>query len=72
MKTKYDVSIISLCCTIIVLIGFCLRHRWLKISFIHKYTLIFVGLQIILAIWTIVIHHVKGSLLSTTSPLLDI
>ncbi|CAF0988230.1 unnamed protein product [Rotaria sp. Silwood1] len=72
MKTKYDVSIMSLCCTIIVLIGFCLRHRWLKISFIHKYTLIFVGLQIILAIWTIVIHHVKGSLLSTTSPLLDI
>ncbi|CAF3775579.1 unnamed protein product [Rotaria sordida] len=71
-KTTYDVSIISLSCTIIVLIGFCLRHRWLKISFIHKYTFIFVGLQMILAIWTIVIHHVKHTLLSTTSTLLDI
>ncbi|CAF4066751.1 unnamed protein product [Rotaria sp. Silwood2] len=71
-KTKYDVSIISLFCTIIVLIGFCLRHRWLKISFIHKYTFIFVGLQMILAIWTITIHHVQHFLLSTTSTLLDI
>jgi predicted permease len=71
-KTAYDVSILSLFCTIIVLIGFCLRYRSLKISFIHKYTFIFVGLQMIFAIWTILMHHVKYSLLSTMSPIFDL
>ena len=71
-KTAYDVSLVSLFCTVIVLIGFCLRHRWLKISFIHKYTFIFVGLQMVLAIWTIAIHHIKYPLLSTQSPILQL
>jgi predicted permease len=71
-RTAYDVSIVSLICTIIVLIGFCVRHRWLKISFIHKYTFIFVGLQMILSIWTIALHYAKYDLLSIDSPVLDI
>jgi predicted permease len=71
-KTAYDVSILSLFCTIIVLIGFCLRHRWLKISFIHKYTFIFVGLQMILAIWTIAMHYVKQPLTLAASAIFDI
>ena len=58
-RTGYDVSIISLLCTIIVLIGFCLRRRLLKISFIHVYTFIFVGIQMIHAIWAIGIQFVK-------------
>lgn len=52
-RTGYDVSIISLLCTVIVLIGFCLRRRLLRISFIHMYTFIFVGIQMIHAIWAI-------------------
>ncbi|UJR20961.1 hypothetical protein I4U23_024067 [Adineta vaga] len=71
-KTAYDVSILSLLCTIIVLIGFCLRHRWFRVSFIHKYTFIFVGLQITLAIWTIIVHHVKQSLSFTMSAIADL
>jgi hypothetical protein len=71
-KTAFDVSIISLFCTIIVLVGFCVRHRWLKISFIHKYTFIFVGLQMIFSIWTIAIHYIKYPLSSTSSTILDI
>lgn len=71
-KTAFDVSIISLVCTIIVLIGFCLRRRWLKISFIHKYTFIFVGLQMILAIWTIATHYVQQPLSLVASAIFDI
>ncbi|CAF0998033.1 unnamed protein product [Adineta steineri] len=71
-KTAFDVSILSLFCTIIVLIGFCLRHRRFKISFIHKYTFVCVGLQMILAIWTIIMHYVKQPLLSTTSTIFDL
>ncbi|CAF4515639.1 unnamed protein product [Rotaria socialis] len=71
-KTIFDVSIISFLCTIIVLIGFCLRRRWLKISFIHKYTFIFVGLQMVLAIWTIVVHHVTHPLSSVATAIIDI
>jgi len=71
-RTAFDVSIVSLFCTIIVLIGFCVRHRWLKISFIHKYTFIFVGLQMIFAIWTIIIHYIKYHLPSTSSTIPDI
>ena len=71
-RTAYDVSILSLFCTIIVLIGFCLRRRWLRLSFIHKYTFIFVGLQMIHALWTIVIHHVKQPLTPSASAVLDI
>jgi predicted permease len=58
LKTSHDVSVISLFCTIIVLIGFILRRRLLTISFIHKYTFIFVGLQMIHAIWTIGIQFI--------------
>ena len=71
-KAGYEVSILSLICTIIVLIGFCLRYRSLKISFIHQHTFIFVGIQMILAIWTVVLHFVKHSLLSTASTVSDI
>ena len=71
-KTAYDISIVSLCCTVIVLIGFCLRRRWLKVSFIHKYTFIFVGLQMILAVWTIGIHHVKYPLSASSVSMMDI
>jgi predicted permease len=70
-KTAFDVSILSLFCTIIVLIGFVVRNRWLNISSIHKYTFIFVCLQMILSIWTIVMHYIKYHLLST-SIILDI
>jgi hypothetical protein len=71
-KTIFDVSIISFFCTIIVLIGFCLRRRWLKISFIHKYTFIFVGLQMVLAIWTIVVHYFAYPPSSVASAIIDI
>ncbi|CAF0842616.1 unnamed protein product [Adineta ricciae] len=70
--TAYDVSILSLFCTIIVLIGFCLRHRWFKTSFIHKYTFIFVSLQMILSIWTIIMHHIKVFASLTMSPIFDL
>jgi predicted permease len=60
--TAYDVSILSFVCTIIVLIGFCLRRRWLRISFIHQYTFIFVGVQMIHAFWTIATHHIQPTL----------
>ena len=72
VKTAFDVSIISFVATIIVLIGFCIRHRSLKISFIHRYTFIFVGLQMILAIWTIAMHYVQYPLSSHSSLMLDI
>lgn len=71
-KTAFDVSIISFFSTIIVLIGFCIRHRSLKISFIHRYTFIFVGLQMILAIWTIVTHYIQYPLSFHSSLLLNI
>ena len=71
-KTAYDVSIISFFCTIIVLIGFCVRHRWFKTSFFHKYTFIFVGVQLILEIWTIATDYLDYPLLSNWSALLDI
>lgn len=53
-RTAFDVSILSLLCTIIVLIGFCLRRRLLRVSLIHKYTFIFVSVQMLLALWTVV------------------
>ena len=59
--TAFDVSILSLFCTVIVLIGFCIRHRGLKTSFVHRYTLILVGLQMILSIWTIAMHYLNFS-----------
>lgn len=71
-KTAFDVSIISLFCTIIVLIGFSLRQRWLKISFFHRYTFIFVVLQIIFAIWTIILHYIQHIVPSTLSVIFDI
>lgn len=71
-KTAFDVSFLSLFCTIIVLIGFSLRHRWFKISFIHKYTFIFVLLQMILSIWTIIVHYIQHILPSTYSGIFDI
>jgi hypothetical protein len=71
-KTAFDVSIVSLLCTIIVLIGFCVRHRWFKISFIHQYTFIFVGLQMILSIWTIAMHYIKYPLSTNSSMLLNL
>ena len=58
-RTGYDVSLISLFCTVIVLIGFCLRRRLLQVSFMHKYTFIFVGIQFVHAIWTVAIQFIK-------------
>ena len=72
VKTEYDVSIISLLCTIIVLIGFCLRYHLFKISSIHKYTLIFVVLQMIHAIWTITIQSINLPLSKTVSTIIDL
>lgn len=57
-KTSYDVSIMSLFGTVIVLIGFCLRRRLLTVSPIHKYTFIFVGIQMVYSIWTIAIRYI--------------
>jgi predicted permease len=71
IKTAYDVSVISLFCTIIVLIGFCLRRRLFQISFVHKYTFIFVGLQMIHAIWTIATHYVTLPISPTAAAILD-
>jgi predicted permease len=71
-KTAYDVSCISLFCTIVVLIGFCLRRHLLKISFIHKYTFIFVGLQMIHAIWTIGGEFIKLPISPTAAILVDL
>ncbi len=59
VKTAFDASIMSLFCTIIVLIGFCLRRHFIQTSFIHKYTFIFVGLQMIHAIWAISIQYIE-------------
>lgn len=70
-KTTYDVSCISLFCTIIVLIGFCLRHRLLRVSCIHKYTFIFVGLQMIHSIWAIAVQYVQQPLNDTSNFLLN-
>jgi hypothetical protein len=72
VKTAYDVSFISLFCTIIVLIGFCLRRRLLKISYIHKYTFIFVGLQMVHAIWTISVQFIKPPISSTDSMIISL
>ncbi|CAF1241236.1 unnamed protein product [Rotaria sordida] len=72
VKTSYDVSIISLFCTIIVLIGFYLRRRLLKISPIHKYTFIFAGLQMIHAIWTIGIQYIKLPISLMASTVVDL
>jgi predicted permease len=72
IKTSYDVSVISLLCTIIVLIGFCLRRRLLKISFIHKYTFIFVGLQMIHAIWTIAIQYITLPISPTATTIVQL
>jgi predicted permease len=57
-KTAYDLSIISLFCTLIVLIGFVLRRHLIRTSFIHKYTFLFVGIQMIHAIWTISVQFI--------------
>ncbi|CAF3391754.1 unnamed protein product [Rotaria socialis] len=71
IKTSYDVSMISLLCTIIVLVGFSLRYRLLRRSPIHKYTFIFVGLQMIYAIWTISIQYVQLPISGTASIIVD-
>jgi predicted permease len=71
-KTAFDVSIVSFLCTIIVLIGFCVRHRRLKTSFIDQYTFIFVGLQMILSIWTIATHYIKYPLSLNSSVLFNL
>jgi predicted permease len=71
-KAAFDVSIISLLCTIIVLIGFGLRRRLLKISFIHKYTFVFVGLQMIHAIWTIACQFIQQPLSETDAIVVSI
>ncbi|UJR28564.1 hypothetical protein I4U23_009797 [Adineta vaga] len=70
LKTAYDLSFMSLLCTLIVLIGFILRHRLLKISFIHQYTFIFVGLQMIHAIWTLAIQNIPTSIVTTVGSIL--
>lgn len=71
-RTAYDVSVISLLCTLIVLIGFCLRRRLLRISFIHKYTFIFVGLQMIHAIWTMSIQCVSRPISTTAETIVEL
>ncbi|CAF2516302.1 unnamed protein product [Rotaria sp. Silwood2] len=72
VKTSYDVSIISLLCTIIVLIGFCLRRHLLKTSPIHKYTFIFAGLQMIHAIWTISVQYITLPISIKASIIVDL
>ena len=71
-RTAFDVSILSLLCTIIVLIGFCLRRRWLKVSFIHQYTFIFVGVQMVHALWTVTTRSITSPLSATSAMLVDI
>ena len=68
----YDISIISLFCTIVVLIGFCVRRHFLRISFIHKYTFIFVGVQMIHALWVVSVQFVKRPITRTAETVLDI
>ncbi|CAF0876977.1 unnamed protein product [Didymodactylos carnosus] len=58
-QASFDVSIISLLCTIIVFIGFILRRRWKKNSLIHRYTLILLILQLMLALWNIPSQYMK-------------
>ncbi|CAF4726475.1 unnamed protein product [Rotaria sp. Silwood1] len=72
VKTSYDVSIISLFCTVVVLIGFGLRRRLLKISPIHKYTFIFTGLQLIHAIWTIAVQYITLPISIKASIIVDL
>ncbi|CAF3574612.1 unnamed protein product [Adineta steineri] len=72
VKTSYDVSVMSLLCTIIVLIGFCLRRRLLKISFVHKYTFIFVGVQMIQAIWTIGTQYIELPISTTAATIVEL
>ena len=72
LKTSYDVSIISLLCTIIVLVGFCLRKRLLRMSPIHVYTFIFVGLQMIHSIWTISVQYVTQPISPKATTILNI
>lgn len=72
MKTVYDVSFISIFCTIIVLIGFCLRRRLIKISFIHKYTFLFVGLQLIHGLWAIAVQYVHYPIADKDTIILNI
>lgn len=71
VRTGFDVSIVSLLCTIIVLIGFCVRSRFLRITFIHKYTFVFVGIQIVHAIWTIIIQSVEQPMSRTAEIAVD-
>ena len=71
VQTGYDVSIISLFCTIVVLIGFCVRSRFFRITFIHKYTFIFVGIQITHAVWTIVLQFLSDDISRRTQNILD-
>jgi hypothetical protein len=66
-KTAYDISIISLFCTFIVLVGFCVRRRVIQGSFIHKYTFLFVGMQMIHAIWTISVEFIKFPISDTAT-----